>query len=223
MMLQKNDFIEIEFTGRVKDSGDIFDSNIASELAKINPKYSPEQAKPFIFSLGNSMFLEGVDKFLIGKEIKNFPEDYELELSPENSFGKRNSKAVQLMPMRVFHEQGLRPVQGIQFNFDGRVGKVIAVSGGRVIVDFNNPLAGKEVIYKIKIFKKIEDLNQKIKSFIEFLFKKDFPFKVEGKKIILEIDKPFVQFAEMFRDKFKEIFDLELEVKELEEKSKEKQ
>ena len=36
MALQKKDFIEIEFTGKVKD-GEVFDSNIKEDLKKLNP------------------------------------------------------------------------------------------------------------------------------------------------------------------------------------------
>ncbi len=216
MKLEKNDFIEIEFTAKIKEGG-VFDSNIPEELKKLNPDYLPEQAKPFIFSLGQDMFLKGVDDFLIGKNPEKFPIEFKIELNPENGFGKRNSKLVQLMPIKVFHQQKLNPVPGVPFNFDGKIGKVLSVSGGRVIVDFNNPLAGKELIYEIKILRKINDLNEKIKSFIEFLFKKDISFKIENKKIVLETEKSMKSFAEMFKDKFKEIFDLDLEVKEPEE------
>jgi len=219
MKLQKNDFIEIEFTAKLKDSNLPFDSNIPEELKKINPNYSPEQAKPFTFSLGQDMFLKGIDDFLIDKQIENFPAEFEIELSPENAFGKRNSKAVQLMPIKVFHQHNLNPIPGVPFNFDGRMGKVLSVSGGRVIVDFNSPLAGKDVIYKIKILEKIDNQNEKIKSFLEFLFKRDnIKFKIENKKLILELESQLKQFSEMFKDKFKEIFDLDLEVKEIQEK-----
>ena len=110
MSLQKNDFIEIEFTAKLKDSEKVFDSNISEELKKLNPNYSPEQARPFVFALGQDMFLKGIDDFLIGKEIEKFPADFKIELSPENSFGKRNSKLVQLMPIKIFHEQDINPV-----------------------------------------------------------------------------------------------------------------
>jgi FKBP-type peptidyl-prolyl cis-trans isomerase 2 len=219
MTFQKNDFIEIEFTARLKDSGAVFDSNSVEELKKLHAGHNhPVEAKPFIFALGQNMFLSGVDDFLLKQKTEKFPVEYKIELNPENAFGKRDSKLVQLMPIKVFHEQRLNPVPGIPFNFDGKIGKVLSVSGGRVIVDFNSPLAGKDVIYEIKIFRKLEDQNEKIKSFLEFLFKQDMDFKVENKKLILETEKAFKQFAEMFKDKFKEIFDLELEVKETEKK-----
>jgi FKBP-type peptidyl-prolyl cis-trans isomerase 2 len=220
MALQKNDFLEIEFTAKLKDSGLPFDSNIPKELNKIHPDHSPEQAKPFIFSLGQDMFLKGVDDFFIGKSIEKFPSEFTLELNPEKAFGKRNPKAVQLMPIKVFKEHNLNPIPGIPFNFDGRIGKVLAVSGGRVIVDFNSPLAGKDVIYDIKILRKLEDQNEKLKSFINFIFKKDFPFEVKDKKLILKINPELRQFAEMFKDKFKEIFDLDLEIREVSEDKK---
>jgi FKBP-type peptidyl-prolyl cis-trans isomerase 2 len=162
------------------------------------------------------MFLKGVDDFFIGKDIEKIPSDFKVELSPENAFGKRNPKSVQLMPIKVFHQHNLNPVPGIPFNFDGKFGKVLSVSGGRVIVDFNSPLAGKEVIYEIKVLRQITDLEEKIKSFLNFLFKReDIKLKIENKKLILNLDKQMKPFAEMFKDKFKEIFDLDLEVEEI--------
>lgn len=215
MKLAKNDFIEIEFTGKLKDSGNVFDSNISEELKKLNPNHPPEQAKPFIFALGQDMFLKGVDDFLLKQEIKSLPENFKIELTPENAFGKRNPKSVQLMPIKVFHNHNINPVPGVPFNFDGKIGKILSVNSGRVIVDFNSPLAGKEVIYEIKILKKLENQTEKIKSFLNFLFKRDdIKFSVQNKKLILELDKQLQPFAEMFKDKFKEIFDLGLEVQE---------
>lgn len=218
MTLQKKDFIEIEFTAKTKD-GEIFDSNIKKDLDKLDSNKSKE-AKPFVFCLGEGMFLKGVENFLIGKPSRLA--SYNIELSPENAFGNRDTKLIQRIPMKVFSEQKLKPVPGVMFNFDGRIAKILAVSGGRVIVDFNNPLAGKDVIYEVKVLRKIEDLNEKIKAFNDFLFKKDFKFNIVENKLSLEVDEPLVKFVEMFKDKFKEIFGLELEVKKIEPIKKEK-
>lgn len=207
MPLQKKDFIEIEFTARTKD-GEVFDSNIKSDLEKVNPNI---EAKPFVFCIGEGMFLKGVEDFLIGKEIGK----YQIELSPENAFGKRDLQLIKMIPMKVFREQKLNPVQGAMFNFDNRIAKILSVSGGRVVVDFNNPIAGKEVVYDINILRKIDNTNEKISSFVNFLFRQELNFEVKEKKLVLEVEKAMNQFARMFKDKFKEIFDLELEVKEI--------
>jgi len=215
-MLQKKDFIEIEFAGRVKD-GEIFDSNILENVKKLHEGHSHEiEAKPIIFCLGEGMFLKGIDDFLIGKEVGN----YKIELPPEKAFGVRLSQLVQMVPIKLFQSQKLNPQPGMTFNFDGRMAKVLTASGGRVIVDFNNPLAGKTVVYDIHILRKVEDLNEKIKSVIDFLFRRDFKFSVQDKKIVIEVEKQMFKFVEMFKEKFRDILDMELEIKEIEEKPK---
>lgn len=215
MPFKQKDFIEIEFTGKVKD-GEIFDSNIKEDLKKIN---STTKSKPFVFCLGEDMFLKGIDDFLIGKEIGK----YEIELSPEKAFGKRNPSLIQLIPMKVFQGQNTQPVPGAMFNFDGRPARILTVSGGRVMADFNNPLAGKEVVYNVNAKRKIEDLNEKIKSLIEFFFRKELEFEVKDKKIILKLEKSLAGFAAMFKDKFKDVLGLELDVEEIKDSIKKSQ
>ena len=210
MRLKKKDFIEIEFTARVKD-GEVFDSNIAEDLKKINPD---AKAKPFIFSLGQGMFLKNIDDFLTGKK----PGKYKIELSAEKAFGKRDPKLIQRIPSRVFKEHDLKPVPGIVFNFDGRLGKVLAASGGRVMVDFNNPIAGKDVVYNMEVLRKVDAIEEKIKAIMDFLFRREFKFKVKDKKLMVYVEKQMIKFVEMFKDKFKEILGLNLEVQELKEK-----
>ena len=220
MALEKKDFIEVEFTAKVKD-GEIFDSNIKEDLEKVHEGHNHEiKAEPFVFCLGEGMFLEGVDDFLIGK-----PEDpatYEIELPPEKAFGKRNPALMQKIPIKVFKEQNLNPIPGFVFNFDGRIGKVLASSGGRVIVDFNNPVAGKDVVYKVHIFRKITSEDEKVKALVKFFFRDDFKFEIKEKKILLHVPLPLVEFAKIFSEKFKSILGLELEALESKEKRGEK-
>jgi FKBP-type peptidyl-prolyl cis-trans isomerase SlyD len=208
MQFQKNDFIEIEFSGRIKD-GEVFDSNIPEELKKLN---STQTARPFTFCLGQDMFLKGVEDFLIGKEIGN----YEIELKPESAFGLRNPSFIQMIPLKVFIEHKINPMPGAVLTFDNKLGKVLTVSGGRIMVDFNNPLAGKEVVYKVNVLRKVEDINEKIKALNEFLFRRDFKFEIQDKKLILQVDKGFKGFVELFKDKFKDMLGFEMEAREVE-------
>jgi len=206
MSLQNKDFIEIEFTGKTKE-GEIFDSNIKEDLEKIDSKSKPE---PFIYCLGEGMFLKAIDEFLIGKDIGK----YEIELTSDKAFGNRDPSLIQMVPMKIFREQRLNPVPGAMFNFDGKIAKIITVSGGRIMVDFNNPLSGKTVEYKVIVKRKINDLNEKAESLIEFFTKRKFKFEIKDKKLIVFADKQFAQFLNLFKDKFKEILDLDLEAKE---------
>jgi FKBP-type peptidyl-prolyl cis-trans isomerase 2 len=207
MVLQKKDFIEILFTGKTKE-GEIFDSNIKEDLKKASLDSEP---KPLIFCLGEGMFLNSVDEFLIGKELG----DYSINLLPENAFGKRNSALVQVFPARVFKEHKVNPVPGTMFSFDGKLAKIISVSGGRIMVDFNNPLAGKEVNYKIKVIRKVENSDEKVKALNEFLFRRNIEFEWKDNTLLLKVEKDLVKFVELFKEKYKDVLGVNMEVHEL--------
>ncbi|MEK6883990.1 MAG: FKBP-type peptidyl-prolyl cis-trans isomerase, partial [Nanoarchaeota archaeon] len=98
MQVNKKDFIEIEFTGRTKE-GEIFDSNIEKDLKKAELNIP---VRPLVICVGERMFLESVDDFLIGKEIGK---EYEITLTPEKAFGIRDSKLVKMIPIKAFLDQ----------------------------------------------------------------------------------------------------------------------
>ena len=83
-IVQKNDFIELEFVARTKENNEIFDTNIKSEIDKAKLNFEP---KPFVIVIGKEMAIKGLDKDLEGKEVGK---EYALEIQPENAFGKRN-------------------------------------------------------------------------------------------------------------------------------------
>ncbi|MEX0921002.1 MAG: peptidylprolyl isomerase [Candidatus Pacearchaeota archaeon] len=211
-MIKENDFIEIDFVGRVK-GGDVFDSTKKEDLEKLHSGHNhPIKSKPLIFCVGKGMFLESLDKFLLGKEVGK---KYEVDLTPEKAFGKRDISKIQRIPSKVFMEQKVNPVPGAVFNFDGRVGKILTSSGGRVVVDFNHSLAGKDVSYKINVLRKVTDMDEKVSAVNDFFLKKEFKFKVDekGKKLIIEADDSMGRLIELFKDKYKDILGLDVEVK----------
>jgi len=208
MALKKHDFVEIRFVGKIKD-GKIFDSNIKEELEKANIKGHPEG---FIFPLGEGMFVKGVDEYLIGKDIGK----YDIELEPEMAFGKRDTKLIQMIKLKDFAQTGMNPIPGAMFNMDGKIAKVLTVSGGRVMVDFNNPIAGKVVEYSVDVKKLVNDINEKVTAMNDFFFRRKLDFEVKGKKLELKVPKGMKMFIEMFKDKYKEILDLDVEAVEVE-------
>ncbi len=208
--LQKKDFVEIEFIGKVKNGG-IFDTNIEEEAKKININI---KSRPLIICLGEGMILPAIDNFLIGKKLG----DYTLELSTKEGFGERKRELVKTMSISVFKKQDVEPRPGMVFVFDSVMGRISAVSGGRVIVDFNNPLAGKELVYEIKVKNIVKDERERVKALMRFFFGKELEFEIKEKKIIVEAEKEYVSLIEVFKGKFKDILGLEFDVKEVEKK-----
>jgi peptidylprolyl isomerase len=160
---KKGDFVEIEFTGMVKDGNSIFDTTDAA-LAKKEGFHDPKQQYgPKIVCLGQGQLIKGLDEFAIEKDIGK---DYEVAISPEDGFGKKSAKLLKLVPTNIFTKDNIRPMPGLPVNIDGMYGVIRTVTGGRVIVDFNHPLASKELVYKFKITKVITDDKEKLSSFL---------------------------------------------------------
>ena len=56
-------------------------------------------------------------------------------------------------------------------NADGKRGKVLSVSSGRVKIDFNHPLAGRVLVYDLEVLGKVEKNEEKLSSLIEYFTK----------------------------------------------------
>ena len=164
MAVKEGDFIRLEYTGKVQETGDVFDTtdeNVAEE-ASIKLDNKSYGAIPIV--IGGGHVLKGLDEALIGMEEG---EEKTVEIAPEEGFGLRDPKLLQLIPMGEFKKQGMKPEVGMAITSDGTTGIIRSVSGGRVRVDFNHELAGKNLEYNIKVVKEIEDDVEKVKSMIE--------------------------------------------------------
>ncbi|MBW2964197.1 peptidylprolyl isomerase [Candidatus Woesearchaeota archaeon] len=162
--LKKGDFVELDYTGVLKDGNLVFDTTIA-DLAKKEDIFNPKMAYgPVRICIGQAQILPGLDAHLEGLEVGK---ESELTLPPEDAFGKKDGKLMKLVPTGVFKKQGINPVTGLQVNIDGSVGTIRTVTGGRTIVDFNHPFAGKEVIYRVSIRRLITDDREKVKALCE--------------------------------------------------------
>jgi len=173
--IKKHDFVEIEYTGKIKDDNIIFDTT-DEKVAKENNLESKDLG-PVIVCAGEEQLLKGIDKALEGKEIGR---EYDIEIKPEDSFGSKDAKLIQLIPTSKFKQQNMQPMPGMQVNIDGMIGLIKTVSGGRTLVDFNHPLAGKDLLYKIKINKKIVDDKEKLNGYVKLsLGTKDFSVEIK--------------------------------------------
>ncbi|MEK6908565.1 MAG: FKBP-type peptidyl-prolyl cis-trans isomerase [Nanoarchaeota archaeon] len=214
-VVNKGEFIEIKFTGLV--DGKIFDSNISEDLKKINENAIPEKT---IVIIGQRMVVIGFDNFLEGKELGK---DYEVKITPNEAFGKRKTELVRIIPLKIFHEQKLNPKPGTSFVFDNQLARVITISGARVITDFNNPLAGKEIIYKFSISRIVQDLKEKAETVCKLVFRYIPEISVENDQVTIKGPKILESFIKQSQSKFQEFLGNEVKFQEIEIKKEEKQ
>ena len=203
MTIKNKDFVELEFTGFA--NGEIFDSTKMDEIKKLNPRM--KEAKPMIVSVGQGMILPAFDKEIEGKELGK---EYEISIKAKDAFGERRRELVKMVPLNAFEGQRVMPQTGMSLMLDNNLVKVLSVSGGRVTLDFNNPLAGKDIKYTFKIKRIVEDEKEKINALFEIMFRFVPKFEIKD-KIVITGPKLLEHYAKSFSAKFKELVGKELD------------
>lgn len=176
MKVAKKDVIRLHYTGKIKETGEIFDTTY-EEVAKEAGIYREGAIYgPVPIAVGAGHVLKGLDEKLEGLKVG---EKCKIELSPEKAFGKRDPKLIKTLTLGQFKRHGVHPFPGLEVEIDGRRARILSVSSGRVRVDFNHPYAGKTVIYEVEVVEKIEDPIEKVKGLIELRLPKIDPSKVQ--------------------------------------------
>ena len=140
----KGDYVVIDYEGLLHD-GEIVESS--------------SNSGPFEYEVGSGLMPPGFDNALIGMAEG---EEKAVTLQPDEAFGTRDDKLLHRVKKNVFEENILpQPgmVLGMTVEKEGQKHKIPAlvtdVNGEDVTIDFNHPLAGKAIIYKI-ILKEIK-------------------------------------------------------------------
>ena len=183
MTIKNQDFVLIDFVARIKETNKIFDLTDEEIAKKENLFHKDIKYSPVLVIIGENTSLRGLEKSLIGKEVN---QEYTIEISPEEGFGKKDPKLIRIIPSRIFKEKNINPFPGLQVNIDNIIGTIRSVSGGRIIIDFNHPLAGKNLIYQIKIVKKLETDQEKTNALLE-PYLKDYEIELNDTELTIKI------------------------------------
>jgi FKBP-type peptidyl-prolyl cis-trans isomerase 2 len=175
MVLKKGDFVRITFVGKLKETGEVFDTTNES-VAKKHGIYDPKlvfTARPTV--IGARHALPGIDKELEGFEVG---EKKKIVIQPKDGFGDRDPSKVKVVPLREFKKQGVKPVPGMRIELEDNTGRVQSVDGGRVRIDLNHGLAGKVLEYENK---KEEKIRQLFELYIPSVDAQDYDIKIKEK------------------------------------------
>lgn len=203
MAVKKNEFVELQFSGYA--NGELFDSTKTEEIKKLNPRM--KDSKPMVIAVGQGMILPAFDKDIEGKDLGK---EYELSIKAKDAFGERRRELIKMVALSAFEGQRVMPQPGMTLMLDQNLVKVLSVSGGRVTLDFNNPLAGKDIKYSYKITRIVTDETEKANSLFEVMFRFVPKFEVKD-KIVITGPKFMEHYAKSFNAKFKELVGKELD------------
>ena len=140
MLIKKGDLIAVNYEGRFED-GEVFDSSSREG-----------HEHPLEFTAGIGQVVPGFDNAVLGMEKG---QEKEFTLKPEEAYGEYNAQLQQKvrrdqLPQDQEPEVGMTIIaktpDGSQFPI-----QITAIDKDTITLDMNHPLAGKTLIFKIKI------------------------------------------------------------------------
>ncbi|MCL2135599.1 MAG: peptidylprolyl isomerase [Candidatus Bathyarchaeota archaeon] len=163
MTFQKGDFILINYTGKVKETNEVFDTTYEEVSKNERLHKEGEIYEPRLVVIGEGWVLKALDDALLDIETEKLTS---VEIPAENAFGKRDANKIKTIPLRQLLAKEINPTIGARIEFQGKMATVRSVGAGRVLLDFNPPLAGKTLIYEVIVQKKLDSNEEKILSII---------------------------------------------------------
>ncbi|MDQ4050051.1 MAG: peptidylprolyl isomerase [Thermoproteota archaeon] len=164
MPLEKGSLILVDYTARVKDTNDIFDTTREEEAKKTNFYDPTHKYEPKVVSVGESWVLKGLDEALSNA---NVGDKLSVEVPPEKAFGKRDDTKIRMIPQRKLGDKAEEVGVGDEIEIDNRRGIVRYVGSGRIQVDFNHRFAGKTLLYDANVLKKLDSDSEKVTALVK--------------------------------------------------------
>ena len=138
MAVKKGNKVKIEYTGTL-DDGSVFDS-------------SEKHNAPLEFEVGAGMVIPGFEKAVIGM---NVGDEKEFRIPSAEAYGDQKEELMKTVPKAQIPD-GDKIKTGsvivVQAPNGARIPlKVVKVTDDTVTIDFNHPMAGKALNFKIKV------------------------------------------------------------------------
>jgi len=139
-IVRKGSKVALDYEGRL-ETGEIFDSS----------KHG-NHSHPLEFEAGAGQMIPGFDKAVLGMKVG---EEKEFSLKPEEAYGMPNPNLIKEIPRNLLPKDRELKV-GMVLMIGATTGqqfqaKIAEVTKESVKIDVNHPLAGKTLIFKIKI------------------------------------------------------------------------
>ncbi len=135
MAINEGQIVSIEY--QVKDGDKVIDSNVGQE--------------PLVFMYGKGQIIPGLEA---GIKDMNVGEKADVLVKAADAYGEYNPEATQEVPKEQF--AGIDLQEGMTLYGQGADGQTVQVTvkeikDDSVVVDFNHPLAGKDLMFTVTL------------------------------------------------------------------------
>jgi len=135
MAIEANQIVSIEY--EVKDGDKVVDSNVGGA--------------PLVFMFGKGQIIPGLEKGIVNMAIG---EKGDVLVAPADAYGEYNDEATQEVPADQFAGIDLEIGMTLYGQAeDGGTTQVTVkeIAGDNIVIDFNHPLAGKNLMFSVTI------------------------------------------------------------------------
>ncbi len=165
--LKKGEIVRLNYTARLAENDKVFDTtnaDVAKEAGIFNEQYS---YAPMPYIIGSGRFFKVLDEAIAAAEVGK---ETEIVIKCEDAAGVRDPKLVETYPIKEFYKQEIMPQPGLEVKLKDRTGVIVTVGAGRVKVDFNNFLAGRDLKYTFTVEEIMEDKAAKAEAIVQMDF-----------------------------------------------------
>lgn len=148
--VKSGDTVKVDYTGKLED-GTVFDTSREDVAKQAGIYVDGREYAPLTFVVGSGQVIQGFDEGVIGMKVG---EEKTLTIPPEKAYGEYEKARVLAVPIEELNltnqsklpeaGQTLRDTYGNQY-------KIISVNDTHITLDANHELAGKTLIFDIKL------------------------------------------------------------------------
>lgn len=180
MTFDKGSLILVDYTAKVKDSEEVFDTTLEEDAKKYSIYEQNVKYQPKLVSIGEVSYpvLKGLDEALAKTSVGD---KLTVEVTPDKGFGERDSGKVRMIPIRKLGEDAEKVSVGDTIEVDNKRGIIRFIGSGRVQIDYNHRYAGKTILFDVNVIKSLDSPSDKIDG----ILKNRLP--VENSKIAFDL------------------------------------
>ena len=166
MTFDKGSLVLVDYTAKVKDSEEVFDTTLEEDAKKYSIHEPNVKYQPKLVSIGEVSYpvLKGLDEALAKTTVGD---KLTVEVTPEKGFGERDSGKVRMIPIRKLGEDAEKVSVGDTIEVDNKRGIIRFIGSGRVQIDYNHRYAGKTILFDVNVLKSLDAPNDKVDGILK--------------------------------------------------------
>jgi FKBP-type peptidyl-prolyl cis-trans isomerase 2 len=143
--IENGDTISVNYIGKLED-GTIFDTSIKEAAIEAGIYNQMRDYEPLTFTVSAGQMIKGFDEGVVGMKVG---EEKTFTIPPEEAYGEYIEELARELPVDAVD---FTPEIGMQLVTDnGLTGTITEVRENNFVVDFNHDLAGKTLVFLVRI------------------------------------------------------------------------